>query len=150
MFILWISMCLQSLMKFHHCLFKTLRKNQMSRTKNAHHTKWLSLISSHFPKKYFFFHDTSSCTLLNISVLYLQSIRKLQSKLWYKLIPPCMYYLSTSNTCKQEIMAIIKFTKLSFCQKKIFWHQTSACKCSMCLQYVGKVSDGFSKNSGTS
>ena len=28
MFILWISMCLQSLMKFHHCLFKILRKNQ--------------------------------------------------------------------------------------------------------------------------
>ena len=28
MFILWISICLQSLMKFHHCLFKILRKNQ--------------------------------------------------------------------------------------------------------------------------
>ena len=28
MFLLWISMCLQSLMKFHHCLFKILRKNQ--------------------------------------------------------------------------------------------------------------------------
>ena len=28
MFILWISMCLQSLMKFHHCLFKILKKNQ--------------------------------------------------------------------------------------------------------------------------
>ena len=47
-------------------------------------------------------------------------------------------------------MAIIKFTKLSFCQKYFFWHQTSSCKYSMCLQYVGKVSDGFSKSSGTS
>ena len=28
MFILWISLCLQSLMKFHHCLFKILRKKQ--------------------------------------------------------------------------------------------------------------------------
>ena len=28
MVILWISMCLQSLMKFHPCLFKILRKNQ--------------------------------------------------------------------------------------------------------------------------
>ena len=28
MFILWISRCLQSLMKFHHCLFQILRKNQ--------------------------------------------------------------------------------------------------------------------------
>ena len=43
-----------------------------------------------------------------------------------------------------------KFTKLSFCQKLIFWHKTSSCKCSMCLYYVGKVSDSFSKSSGTS
>ena len=28
MFILLKSMCLQSLMKFHHCLFKILEKNQ--------------------------------------------------------------------------------------------------------------------------
>ena len=28
MFILWISLCLQSLMKFHHCPFNILRKNQ--------------------------------------------------------------------------------------------------------------------------
>ena len=28
MSILWIAMCLQSLMKFHHCLFKILRKKQ--------------------------------------------------------------------------------------------------------------------------
>ena len=27
-FNLWISTCLESLMKFHHCLFKILRKNQ--------------------------------------------------------------------------------------------------------------------------
>ena len=43
-----------------------------------------------------------------------------------------------------------KFTKLSFCQKLIFWHKTSSCKCSMCLYYVGKVSDSFSKSSDTS
>ena len=34
-----------------------------------------------------------------------------------------------------------KFIKLSFCQKLIFWHQPSSCKCSMCLHCVGKVSD---------
>ena len=37
-----------------------------------------------------------------------------------------MHYLSTSITLfyrKQEKIA--KFTKLSFCQKLIFWHQTS-------------------------
>ena len=43
-----------------------------------------------------------------------------------------------------------KFTKLSFCQKLIFWHKTSSCKCSICLYYVGKVSDSFSKSSDTS
>ena len=52
------------------------------------------------------------------------------------------------NKKKQEKMA--KFTKLSFSQKLIFWHKTSSCKCSMCLYYVGKVSDSFSKSSGIS
>ena len=66
----------------------------------------------------------------------------------YKLTFPCMHYLSKSKTSKQEKMA--KFTKLSFCQKLIFWHKTSSCKCSMCLYFVGKVSDSFSKSSGTS
>ena len=43
-----------------------------------------------------------------------------------------------------------RFTNLLFCQKLILWHKTSSCKCSMCLYYVGKVSDSFSKSSGTS
>ena len=43
-----------------------------------------------------------------------------------------------------------KFTKVSFCQKLIFWHQTSSHKCSMCLYCVSKVSDCFSKTCGTS
>ena len=59
-----------------------------------------------------------------------------------------MHYLSKSKTRKQEKMA--KFTKLSFSQKLIFWHKTSSCKYSMCLYYVVKVSDSFSKSSGTS
>ena len=59
-----------------------------------------------------------------------------------------MHYLSKSITSKQEKMA--KFTKLSFCQKLFFWHKTSSCKCSMCLYYVGRVSDSFNKSSGTS
>ena len=56
-----------------------------------------------------------------------------------------MHYLSKSKTSKQEKM----FTNLSFCQKLIFWHKTSSCKCSMCLYYVGKVSNSFSKSPGT-
>ena len=84
--------------------------------------------------------------MLNISVLYIQSNRKLQWKLWNKLTSLCMHYLS--KTRKQEKM--VKFTNLSFRQKLIFWHKTSSCKCSMCLYYVGKVSDSFSQSSGSS
>ena len=36
--------------------------------------------------------------MFNVSTLCMQSIRWLQSKLWYKLISPCMYYLSTNKT----------------------------------------------------
>ena len=43
-----------------------------------------------------------------------------------------------------------KFTKLSFCQKRFFRHQTSLCKCSMSLYCVDKVSNCFSKSCGTS
>ena len=45
---------------------------------------------------------------------------------------------------------MVKFTKLSFCQKMFFWHQTSSCKCSMSLQCVGKVSNCFSRSCDTS
>ena len=38
-----------------------------------------------------------------------------------------------------------KFTKLSFCQKLIFWHPSSSRKCSMCLHCVCKLSEGVSK-----
>ena len=82
----------------------------------------------------------------NISVLYMQSIRKLQYKLWYKMTSPCKHYLSTNNTCKQEQTA--KSTKLSFCQNILL--ATNFFKCSLCLHYVGKVSGGLSNSSGTS
>ena len=38
-----------------------------------------------------------------------------------------------------------KFTKLSFCIKITFGHQTSSCKCSMCHYCVSKVSNCFIK-----
>ena len=65
---------------------------------------------------------------------------------WYKLISSCMHYLSTNKILfkKQSIKKIAQFKMLSFCQKLILWHQTSSCKCSMCLHCVCKVSDGFS------
>ena len=49
---------------------------------------------------------------------------------------------------KQEKMA--HFTKLLFCPKRFFWHQTSSCKCSMSLYCVGKVLNCFCTSCGTS
>ena len=43
-----------------------------------------------------------------------------------------------------------KFKTLLFCQEVFSWHQTSSCKCSMCLHCVYKVSGCFSKSCGTS
>ena len=62
-----------------------------------------------------------------------------------------MYYLRTNKTLiKKWSVKNSKFKTLSFCQKIFLWHQTSSCKCSMCLHCVCKVSDGFSKSSGIS
>ena len=77
-----------------------------------------------------------------ICIVYAKYQKASVKALVYKLTSPCMHYLSKSKTSK--------FTKLSFCQKLIFWHKTTSCKCSMCLYYAGKVSDSFSKSSGTS
>ena len=49
---------------------------------------------------------------------------------------------------KQEKMAY--FTKLLFCPKTFFWHQTSSCKCSMSLYCAGKVLNCFGTSCGTS
>ena len=56
-----------------------------------------------------------------------------------------MYYLSTNKTLikKQSVKKMAKFKTLSFCQNVILCHQTSSCKCSMCLHCVRKVSDGL-------
>ena len=90
--------------------------------------------------------------MFNVSVLCRKSIRSLQSKLWYKLISPCMHYLSTNKTLikKQSVKKWLSSKRCHFVKKIFSWHQTSSCKCSMCLHCVCKVSDGFSKNSGTS
>ena len=55
-----------------------------------------------------------------------------------------VYALSKQKQNKQT-GKMAKTMKLSFCQKLIFWHKTSSCKCSMCPYY-----DSFNKSSGTS
>ena len=106
------------------------------------HTKWLSLISSHFFIK--FMH------MLIISVLYVQSIKRASVKalvqvdfLMYAL-DFLMYELSKHKHNPYLIR------KLSFCQKLTFWHQNSSHKCSVCLYCVSIVPDYFSKSCDTS
>ena len=90
-----------------------------------------------FCKKVIFLHDPSSCSLYMYCISKVsESFSKSSGTSWY------------ISTCKQEKMA--KFTKLSFCQKIFFWCHTSSCKCSMCLYYADKLSDGFSQMSDTS
>ena len=60
--------------------------------------------------------------------------------------PVTIYKLSKHKQnpyLKAKCKKLAKFTKLSFCQKLIFWHQTSSCKCSMCLYCAGKESRLF-------
>ena len=47
-------------------------------------------------------------------------------------------------------LKMANFTKLLFCQKTSFWHQTCPCKCSMSLHSVGKVLNCFGTHCGTS
>ena len=87
--------------------------------------------------------------MLNICVLYMQKYQKASIKALVQFDFP-VYALSKQKQNKQTEKQMAKFTKLSFCQKIIVWHKTSSCKYSMGLYYVGKVSDSFSKSSGTS
>ena len=63
-----------------------------------------------------------------------------------------MHYLSTKKTFikKQSVTKWLSSKCCHFVKKVFLWHQTSSCKCSMCLHCVCKVSDGFSKSSGAS
>ena len=113
---------------------------------SIHMSKLLSLEKQPFCLKSIFFAWHLFMHMLNISVLYMQSIRKDSVKALVQVDFP-MYALSKQN---KQTEKLAKFTKLSFCQKLIFWQKTSSCKCSMCLYYVGKVSDSFRKSSSIS
>ena len=123
---------------------KTLIKKQSVK-------KWLSSKCCHFVKKYFYgiklLHAKVQCVYIVYTKYQDVSVNAVE-QVDFPVYALPMHYLSKSKTSKQEKMA--KFTKLLFCQKLIFWHKPSSCKCSMCLYYVGKVSDSFSKSSGTS
>ena len=115
------------------------------------HTKWLSLISSHFAKNFFF-----GMTLHHAHAHYICIVYAKYQKASVKALVQVDFLMDALSKRKHNpylkgnMKKMAKFTKLSFCQKLMFWHQTSSHKCSMCLYCVSKVSDCFSKSCGTS
>ena len=59
-------------------------------------------------------------------------------------------YAQAKSLFKSKQEKMTQFTKLLFCPKKFFWHQTSSCKCSMSLYCVGKALNCFGTCCGTS
>ena len=109
------------------------------------HTKWLSLISSHFAEKFFCMTLLHAHYICTVCAKYQRASVKTLVQVDF-----LMYALFKHKHNPYLIGKMAKFTKLSFCQTLIFWHQTASHKCSMCLYCVSKVSDCFSKSCGTS
>ena len=125
-------LCRQSIELFRHKLWHKLNSPYM-------HYLYTSYKIARLDKKPFCLKEIFCLTPLHahaqyICIVYAKYRKASVKTLVYKLTFPCMHYLSKSKTSKQEKMA--KFSKLSFCQKLIFWHETSSCKCSMCLYYL--------------
>ena len=59
-------------------------------------------------------------------------------------------YAQAKSLFKSKPEKMAHFTKLLFCPKIFFGHQTSSCKCSMRLYCVGKVLNCFGTSCGTS
>ena len=88
-------------------------------------------------------HPTSSCSMCqHCSCIVSNGFSESSGTGWFP--HACTIWALTK--CPK----MAKFKTLSFYQNVFLWHQTSSCKCSMCLHCLCKVSDGFSKSSGTS
>ena len=88
--------------------------------------------------------------MLNVSTIGRQSIRWLQQKLWYKLIFPCMHYLSTNKTLikKQSVKKKCLSSKHCHFVRKYFYgikflHADVRVSCSL------KKGQGGIKKKGT-
>ena len=106
MFILWMSMCLQSLMKnFHQCLFKILRKNQNGMDKELQRaitlkelapSPYFSIIKVHVVdiNVFVFVMKSRHCLfkiLKNLNIAHGQMPRRMDVKTVYPL--PCKHSL---------------------------------------------------------
>ena len=123
-----------------HCLRtnKTLIKKQSVK-------KWLSSKRCHFIKTYFYgiklLHANVQCVYIVYAKYQMASVKALVQ------VDFPVHVLSENQQKPSVKMA--KFKTLSFCQKVFLWHQTSSCKCPMCLHCVFKVSGCFSISCGT-
>ena len=112
-------------------LFKSKQEKNGSFQRNVILSKTLFLASNFFMQ------------MFNESILCRQSIELFRHKLWYKLNSPHMYYLYTYHTKLLRYAAILLKSIFFFA-----WH--FSCTCSIYLYCICKVSESFSKSSGTS
>ena len=89
------------------------------------HTKWLSLISCHFAKNSVF-----GMTLLHAHSHYICTVCAKYQRASVKTLVQVDFLMYALSKHKHNPYLIgNRKTKLSFCQKIIFWHQTSSHKC---------------------
>ena len=115
------------------------------------HTKWLCYISSHFAKSVFFFFFCM--TPLHAHAQYICIVYAKYQKASVKALVQVdfpVYALSKhnpnlkANRKNSNRKKWLNSQNCHFVKNKIFWHQTSSCKCSKCLYCVG-ISDCLAK-----
>ena len=143
------NLCTENEKKDKQCLLNTPR-TVMGNKENYYreykdHTKWLSCES--LCQKYFFF----GMTLLHAHAHYICIVCVKYQKASVKALVQVDFLMYALSKHKHNPYLLgNRKKKLSFCQKLLFWHQTSSQKCSLCLYCVSKVSDCLSKSCGTS
>ena len=95
-----------------------------------------------FEKQLFNKKKLFGITLLHAHAQYIYIVNAKDQKPSVKALVQVDFpvYAQAKSLFKSKQEKMVHFTKLLFCPKKFFWHQTSSCKCSMSLYYcVGKV-----------
>ena len=122
--------------RHHLCIYKSLVRGNC-----------LSSNSCHFVKNYFF-----QTKLLHAYVQYVYIVAaKYQIAPSKAVVGVDRPIKALSCIYKSHISEkLSKFSQLSFCQKIFILNQTPSCICSMCLYWIGKVSNRSIKSCGRS
>ena len=99
--------------------------------------KWLNWKRCYFVK--IKLYDIKLLQMFNVSTLCMQSIRWLQKKLWYKLISPCMHYLSTNKSLikKQKVENAVILSKSIFMASNFFMQMfTVSTLCMLSIRWL--------------